>query len=283
MLDLLASPEAWISLITLAALEIVLGIDNIVFITILAAKLPPGQQLKARRIGLLVALVSRLALLASLNWVIGLTAPLFSVLEYEISGRDLILLSGGLFLIAKATYEIYDKVEAAHPGVDDAGAIAGKAVSMGSILFQIMLLDLVFSLDSVITAVGMAQHLSIMAAAVILAVIVMLIFAGPVGDFVERHPSVKILALSFLVMIGVLLVAEGTGQHLSKGYVYFGMAFALFIEVLNMRYRKRQQRLQAAKSAVSHQAQNDSQPRDSQNLDSKQGSPAIEAEAGESR
>ncbi len=231
-----ASADAWIALITLAALEIVLGIDNIVFITILAGKLPREQQLKARRLGLGVALLSRLALLATLSWVVKLTAPLFSVLGHEVSGRDLILLLGGLFLMAKATFEIYDKVEAEHPSAEVARG--AKAISMASVLIQIMLLDLVFSLDSVITAVGMVDHLSIMVVAVILAVAVMLIFAGPVGDFVERHPSIKILALSFLVMIGVLLIAEGTGKHLPKGYVYFGMAFSLGIELLNMRYRK---------------------------------------------
>jgi predicted tellurium resistance membrane protein TerC len=235
MLELVSSPDAWIALVTLAALEIVLGIDNIVFITILAGKLPREQQVKARRLGLLAALVSRIALLGALSWVIRLTQPLFELFGHPFSGRDLILLGGGLFLIAKATFEIYERVEL-HESA--AGAAAGaKRASMGSILFQIMLLDLVFSLDSVITAVGMVEHLSIMVTAVILAVIVMLIFAGPVGDFVERHPSIKILALSFLVMIGVLLVAEGTGRHLEKGYVYFGMGFALLIELLNMRYR----------------------------------------------
>ncbi|MFN7962341.1 MAG: TerC family protein [Thermoanaerobaculia bacterium] len=235
MLELFSSPDTWISLITLAGLEIVLGIDNIVFITILAGKLPKEQQLLARRLGLAVALVSRLALLATLSWAAKLTAPLFSLVGHGVSGRDLILLGGGLFLIAKATFEIYDRVEAAHPVEESARrARPGKLIS---VLIQIMLLDVVFSLDSVITAVGMANELVIMAAAVILAVIVMLIFAGPVGDFVDRHPSIKVLALSFLVMIGVLLVAEGTGRHLEKGYVYFGMFFALLIELLNMRYR----------------------------------------------
>ncbi|MCB1054669.1 MAG: TerC family protein [Acidobacteria bacterium] len=236
MLELLTSPEAWVSLVTLAALEIVLGIDNIVFITILAGRLPEEKQLETRRLGLAVALVSRLLLLASLSWVMKLDSPLFSLLGTELSGRDLILLVGGLFLIAKATHEIYDKVEAAHP--DEATGPGKAAASMAGVLVQIMLLDVVFSLDSVITAVGMAKHLSIMAAAVVLAVLVMMAFAGPVGDFVNRHPSIKILALSFLVMIGVLLVAESFGRHLEKGYVYFGMAFALAIELVNMRYRK---------------------------------------------
>lgn len=235
MLELATSAEAWIALATLTALEIVLGIDNIVFITILAGKLPPERQLMARRLGLTVALVSRLLLLAALSWVIHLTEPLFSLFGYDFSGRDLILLAGGLFLITKATFEIYERVEKE----ESASSMAGKAkaVSLGNVLFQIMLLDLVFSLDSVITAVGMVEHLAIMVIAVIVAVGVMLIFAGPVGDFVEEHPSIKVLALSFLVMIGVLLVAEGTGHHLNRGYVYFGMGFSLMIELLNMRYR----------------------------------------------
>lgn len=228
--------DAWIALATLAALEIVLGIDNIVFITILAGKLPKEKQLTARRLGLAVALISRLALLTAISWVVGLTEPWFTVLGQEISGRDLILLLGGLFLIGKATVEIYDKVEAEHPSKEEVTKTVAK--SMGSVLFQIMILDVVFSLDSVITAVGMVDHLLIMALAVVIAVAVMMAFAGPIGDFVEEHPSIKILALSFLVMIGVLLVADSLGQHLRKGYVYFGMAFALMIELLNMRYRK---------------------------------------------
>jgi predicted tellurium resistance membrane protein TerC len=238
MLELFASPDAWIALVTLAALEIVLGIDNIVFITILAGKLPRDRQLRARRLGLAVALISRIALLAALSWVIRLTRPLFELAGHPVSGRDLILLAGGLFLIAKATFEIYERVEM-HETAGHAAA-GGRAASLQSILFQILLLDVVFSLDSVITAVGMVQELPIMVAAVIIAVVVMMTFARPVGDFVERHPSIKILALAFLVMIGVLLVAEGTGRHLDKGYVYFGMAFALLIELLNMRYRARQ-------------------------------------------
>ena len=244
MLELLSSPDAWIALLTLAALEIVLGIDNIVFITILAGKLPKEKQLQARRLGLAVALLSRLALLATLQWVAGLTKTLFTVLGHGVSGRDLILLVGGLFLMAKATFEIYDKVEAEHTAGEQVKA--SRAASMASILTQIMFLDLVFSLDSVITAVGMVDNLWIMSAAVVIAVAVMMIFARPVGDFVDRHPSIKILALSFLVMIGLLLVAEGTGRHLEKGYVYFGMAFSLTIELLNMRYRARRQRLEAA-------------------------------------
>ena len=252
MMDLLSDPQAWISLITLAALEIVLGIDNIVFITILAARLPKEQQHRARQLGLAAAMISRLALLASISWVVKLQATLFTVFGHAVTGKDLILLGGGLFLIAKASFEIYDKVEAETP-TTQSGGVGPAAATLGRVLVQIMILDLVFSLDSVITAVGMAEHLEVMAAAVILAVIVMMVFAGPVGDFVERHPSIKILALSFLVMIGVLLVAEGTGAHLSKGYVYFGMGFALSIELLNMRYRKKSTRLEEARSPMSKQ------------------------------
>jgi len=236
MIELFSQPATWISLATLSALEIVLGIDNIVFITIVAGKLPPEQRPAGRRVGLALALISRLALLASLTWIMGLSTPLFELLGHPVSGRDLILIAGGLFLIAKATFEIYDKVEAEHP----ASAAAGKGgATFGWVVFQIMLLDVVFSLDSVITAIGLVDELAVMVTAVILAMIVMIIFANVVGDFVERHPSIKILALSFLVMIGVLLVADGTGQHFEKGYVYFAMAFSLLIELLNMRYRTR--------------------------------------------
>lgn len=236
MIELFSTPEAWISLATLAALEIVLGIDNIVFITIVAGRLPPEKQHGARRLGLALALITRLLLLASLKWVMGLSTPLFTVLGHAVTGRDVILITGGLFLIVKATVEIYDKVEAAHPAAQAAGA-AKAGATMAAVLIQIMLLDVVFSLDSVITAIGMVDELAIMVIAVILAIVVMIVFAGPVGDFVERHPSIKILALAFLVMIGILLVAEGTGRHVEKGYIYFGMAFALVIELLNMRYR----------------------------------------------
>jgi len=241
MLDVFSSPEAWVSLLTLTALEIVLGIDNIIFITILAGKLPKDDRRKATRLGLGGALLSRLALLAAISWVTKLTTPLFAVMGYEVSGRDLVLILGGLFLMAKATFEIYDKVEAAHPLGHEAGS-AGQA-KLASIVGQIMLLDLVFSLDSVITAVGMVQHIEVMVLAVIIAIIVMLVFATAIGEFVEKHPSIKILALSFLVMIGALLVAEGTGQHFNRGYVYFAMAFSLSMELLNMRYREREARL----------------------------------------
>jgi predicted tellurium resistance membrane protein TerC len=238
-LDWITDPEAWIALSTLTVLEVVLGIDNVVFISILAGKLPPGQQAKARRIGLGVALIGRIALLFSLSWVIKLTAPLFTVLRQEISGRDLVLLLGGLFLIAKATHEIHDRLEG-----EEGHASARVAPSFTSVIIQVMLLDIVFSLDSVITAVGMAQQLGVMVTAVIVAVGIMMAFAGAIGDFVHRHPTVKMLALSFLLMIGVMLVAEGLDQHIPKGYVYFAMAFSVFVEMLNLRAK--------AKSAPVH-------------------------------
>jgi len=230
-----STAEGWVSLLSLAAMEIVLGIDNIVFISILTSKLPASQQPKARTIGLSLALVMRLGLLFAISWMMRLTEPLFAVLGKSISGRDLILLIGGLFLVGKATYEIHDKLEVHH---ENEKAVRGA--SFGVILAQILMLDIVFSLDSVITAVGMAPALIIMVIAMIAAVIVMLIFAGPVSNFVERHPTMKILALSFLLLIGVMLVAEGFGQHISKGYIYFAMAFALLVEIINLRVRKAQ-------------------------------------------
>lgn len=236
MLELLSSPEAWISLATLSAMEIVLGIDNVVFLTILAGKLPPAQQPKARKLGLAFALVTRLALLFAISWVMGLTRELFRVLGHGFSGRDLILLAGGLFLVGKATVEIHDKLEVKH------GAEA-KPVSAGAfwmVVGQIGLLDIVFSLDSVITAVGMSKHLPVMVAAMVLAMGVMMVSAGSIGAFVERHPTMKILALSFLILIGVMLTAEAFGRHVPKGYIYFAMAFSLGIELLNMRLRKAQ-------------------------------------------
>jgi predicted tellurium resistance membrane protein TerC len=235
MLEIFSTPAAWISLATLTALEIVLGIDNIVFITLLAGKLPKSQRHLATRVGLAGALITRLMLLFALSWVMRLSAPLFTLLAHDVTGRDLVLILGGLFLVTKATLEIYDSVEAAHP-VGSGAQVPGTG-RLVSIVAQIMLLDIVFSLDSVITAVGMVAHVEIMVVAVILAILVMLVFAAPIGDFVEQHPSIKILALSFLVMIGVLLVAEGTGQHFDRGYVYFAMMFSLSIELLNMRYR----------------------------------------------
>lgn len=236
MLELWTQPETWISLLTLTSLEIVLGIDNIVFISILVSKLPDDkQQSYARRLGLGFALISRLALLFGISWVMGLTAGLFTVFDHEISGRDIITLLGGLFLVAKATYEIFDNLE-----VEDHEAPVGKASANGMALMvgQIMLLDVVFSLDSVITAVGMVDHLAIMVVAVVIAVGVMLLFANPIGEFVENHPSMKILALAFLILVGVMLIAESFDQHIPKGYIYFSMAFSLGVELINMRVRK---------------------------------------------
>lgn len=235
MLELLTQPATYISLLTLTAMEVVLGIDNIVFISILTAKLPAAQQPQARRLGLSLALVLRLGLLLVISWVMGLTAPLFGVLGKLFSGRDLILLAGGLFLVGKATHEIHDKLEVAQES-REGGAKSGR---FALILGQILLLDIVFSLDSVITAVGMVQSLPIMVTAMIISVAVMLVFAGRIGDFVNHHPTMKILALSFLILIGVMLVAEGMGQHIGKGYIYFAMAFSLAVEFINMHMRKR--------------------------------------------
>jgi len=234
MLDAFATPAGWISLATLAAMEIVLGIDNVVFLTILAGRLPPGQQPRARRLGLAFALLTRLALLFAITRVMGLTRPLFSVLGHELSGRDLILLGGGLFLLAKATHEIHGQLEVA---AADRGPRGGGG-SFASVVAQIALLDVVFSLDSVITAVGMVGELEIMIAAVVISIGVMLFAAGAVGHFVERHPTLKMLALAFLLLIGVMLVAEGMGRHVPRGYVYFAMAFSVGVEVLNLRASK---------------------------------------------
>jgi predicted tellurium resistance membrane protein TerC len=225
--------ENLVALLTLTLLEVVLGIDNIVFISILTGKLPPEQRGRGRRIGLALAMLMRIGLLFALSWVMRLTDPWFTLLGKALSGRDLILLGGGLFLIGKATWEIHDKLE----GEEHAHATP-KKVSFASVLVQIMLLDIVFSLDSVITAVGMARHIGVMITAVVISVGVMLIFANAIGDFVERHPTIKMLALSFLILIGVMLVSEGFGKHIEKGYVYFAMAFSLLVEVLNMRLRK---------------------------------------------
>jgi predicted tellurium resistance membrane protein TerC len=226
--------ENLLALLTLSLLEIVLGIDNIVFLSILTGKLAPHERPRARRLGLFLAMFMRIGLLLALSWVMRLTDPLFGIAGHPISGRDLILLGGGLFLIAKATWEIHDKLEGSAHG----DGPARKAATFGAVLFQILLLDLVFSLDSVITAVGMARAPWVMITAVVIAVGAMLVFAGSVSEFVERHPTVKMLALAFLILIGVMLVAEGFGQHVNKGYIYFAMAFSLGVEILNMRLRK---------------------------------------------
>ena len=232
-MDWIFDPQSWIAFATLLALEVVLGIDNIVFISILAGKLPASQQAKARYVGLALAMVMRIILLFSISWVIGLTAPLFTVFQQEISGRDLILLIGGLFLIAKSTHEIHERLEG-----EEAHASAAAAPNFTSVIIQILLLDIVFSLDSVITAVGMVDDLGIMISAVIVAVLFMMAFAGPIGRFVERHPTVKMLALSFLLLIGMTLIAEGFDQHISKGYIYSAMAFSVFVEMLNLNAKK---------------------------------------------
>jgi predicted tellurium resistance membrane protein TerC len=227
-----SDPQGWIALATLTALELVLGIDNIVFISVLAAKLPPAEQGPARRVGLALALLSRIALLFTLTWLAGLTRPLFALAASEFSGRDLILIAGGLFLIAKATHEIHGKLEGAESGRE-----APARVSFASVIFQIMLIDVVFSLDSVITAVGMVREFSIMAIAVVISIGVMMAAAGPISAFVERHPTVKMLALSFLLLIGVALIADGFDQHIPRGYIYFAMGFSVFVEMLNLRLR----------------------------------------------
>ncbi len=228
----LLTPENLIALLTLASLEIVLGIDNIVFIAILTDRLPPEQRPRMRRIGLGLAMVQRILLLFAISWVMQLTTPLFSVLGREVSGRDLILIGGGLFLIAKATFEMHGTLEGGH---EKSGG--GKAASVGMILFQIALLDTVFSLDSVITAVGMVSSIKVMVAAVLISVAVMMIFANPISEFITRHPTVKMLALSFLLLIGVVLVADGLGQHIQKGYIYFAMGFSILVEILNFKLR----------------------------------------------
>ncbi len=233
-METLFTTENALAFLTLSLLEIVLGIDNVVFIAILSAKLPAEQQSKARRTGLAAAMLMRVLLLLCITWVMGLKRELFAVMGHAVTGKDLVLILGGLFLLAKATYEIHEKLEA--PGEQRRG---GKAIaSFGAAIFQIMLLDMVFSIDSVITAVGMANHIGVMIAAVIAAVVVMMVFANAICDFIERHPTMKMLALSFLLLIGVMLVAEGLGAHIGKGYIYFAMGFSLGVELLNMRFRK---------------------------------------------
>ncbi|HET6781937.1 MAG TPA: TerC family protein [bacterium] len=228
-------PEIWIALVTLTVLEVVLGIDNIVFLSILAGKLPSEQQGRARRLGLVLAMLMRIALLTTIAWIVRLTQPLFEVFEHAFSGRDLILIGGGLFLIAKSTREIHDKLEG------EPGHVSARIPArFRAVITQIVLLDIVFSLDSVITAVGLVRDLWVMITAVVVAVAVMMVAAGPISAFVERRPTVKMLALSFLLLIGLSLLVDGFGQHISKGYIYFAMAFSIFVEMLNLRLRSRQ-------------------------------------------
>ena len=234
MLELLTNPEIWLAFATLTALEIVLGVDNVVFISILAEKLPADQRAKARRVGLGLAMFLRVALLFSLSWIIRLTAPLFHIGSMEVSGRDLVLLGGGLFLLAKSTHEIHTNLEG-----EEGHASAKVAASFTSVIIQILLLDMVFSLDSVITAVGMVDELPVMVAAVVAAVGVMMLAAGAISGFVNNHPTIKMLALSFLLLIGFMLILEGFDIHVPKGYIYFAMAFALGVELLNLRLRRR--------------------------------------------
>ncbi|MCL6271124.1 TerC family protein [Sansalvadorimonas sp. 2012CJ34-2] len=232
-MEWLSDPQAWASLLTLTALEVVLGIDNIIFISILAGRLPEHQRQKARNIGLLLAMGTRILLLISIAWVIGLTGTLFTVFDHEVSGRDIILFGGGLFLLAKSTHEIHASFEDHHE-TDKPKATSGFLIT----IIQIGLLDIIFSLDSVITAVGMAEHLPVMILAIVLAVMIMMFASGPVGDFVDRNPTLKMLALSFLILIGVSLIADGLSFHIPKGYIYFAMAFSLGVELLNMKLRK---------------------------------------------
>ncbi len=234
MFDAFTTADGLIALVTLTVLEVVLGIDNVIFISILAGKLPPAEQERARKIGLIGAMVMRIGLLISIAWIIKLTAPLFTVLAHPFSGRDLILAGGGLFLIFKSTREIHERLEG-----EDGQITARVAPSLAAVIGQIMLLDIVFSLDSVITAVGMAEDLSVMIAAVVIAVAIMLFSSGAVSRFVDAHPTVKVLALSFLLLIGCSLIADGFGAHIPKGYIYFAMGFSIFVEVINLRASKK--------------------------------------------
>ncbi|HNW43676.1 MAG TPA: TerC family protein [Elusimicrobiales bacterium] len=236
-MEWLIDPQIWIALVTLTVLEIVLGVDNIIFISILAGKLPAAQRDKGRRVGLALAMLTRIALLLSLTWIMRLTAPLFAVFGHEVSGRDLILLVGGMFLIGKSTFEVHEKLEG-HEG----GGPVRAAATFNGIVMQIMLLDIVFSLDSVITAVGMAQQVGVMIAAVVLSVMFMMWWSRAIGEFVERHPTIKMLALSFLILIGVNLVADGLGQHIPRGYTYFAMAFSVMVEMINLKLRANQEK-----------------------------------------
>ena len=231
-MDWLTQPETWIAFLTLVALELVLGVDNVIFISILAGRLPPDQQQRARTTGIAMAVITRILLLFSLSWIIGLTEPFFSVFGFDISGRDLVLIAGGLFLLWKSVHEIHEKLEG-----EVGSATARVAAAFWNVIIQIMLLDIVFSLDSVITAVGMVDQIEIMVAAVVIAAVVMVYTARPLGNFVERHPTVKMLALSFLLLIGFTLIVEGLHQHIPKGYIYFAMGFSVFVEMLNLRLR----------------------------------------------
>jgi predicted tellurium resistance membrane protein TerC len=259
MMDWITDPQIWIALATLTFLEIVLGVDNIIFISILSGKLPPAEQPKARRLGLLGAMVTRVLLLFSLAWIIQLTHPWFTVLGKGISGRDLILILGGLFLLAKSTHEIHDKLEG-----EDGHASTRVAASFTSVIIQIMLLDIVFSLDSVITAVGMVDELWVMVTAVIIAVGIMMWSAEPISNFVHRHPTVKMLALSFLLLIGLSLIAEGFGHHIPKGYIYFAMGFSVFVEAINIRLRRKADPVQLHEPYVAATAEKASPPRQRQ-------------------
>jgi predicted tellurium resistance membrane protein TerC len=232
-MEWLADPRVWIAFFTLVALELVLGVDNVIFITILSAKLPEHQQSRARRTGIGLAVISRVLLLFSLSWIIGLSTPLFTVFGFEVTGRDIILVLGGLFLVGKATLEIHQKLEG-----EEGHASAKVKATFASVILQVLLLDVVFSLDSVITAVGMVDQLEIMIAAVLIAAIVMIIAANPIGDFVQQRPTVKMLALAFLLLIGFTLIVEGIHQHIPKGYIYFAMGFSVFVELLNLRLRQ---------------------------------------------
>ncbi len=250
MLELLTDPQAWASLLTLTALEIVLGIDNIIFISIVAARLPVEQQDYARRLGLGAALIMRLILLASIAWIVGLTQPIFTIFDHAVSWRDVIMLVGGLFLLAKGTWEIHHTME----GHDEDRVATGAPASFAGVITQIMILDIVFSLDSVITAVGMAQHLPVMVTAVVIAMGVMLVAAKPVGDFIHRHPTAKMLALSFLLLVGVALMADGLHFHIPRGYLYFAIAFSMMVEVLNLAAARRRRRVKAAAAGSHSQA-----------------------------
>lgn len=245
-MEWLADPHAWLALATLTALEIVLGVDNIIFISILCGRLPEHQRAKARNIGLMLAMLTRIGLLFTLSWLMTLTAPLFGIMGKEISGRDLILIGGGLFLLWKSVHEIHNSLE----GVDDGmgNTVAAATATFGAVIAQIAVIDIVFSLDSVITAVGMVDELSIMVVAIVIAVGVMLFAAGPIGRFVDTHPTIKMLALSFLTLVGVALIAEGWGMHIPKGYIYFAMAFSVAVEMLNLRMRAKRKPVELHKS-----------------------------------